>query len=992
MNGLERQPIDSLLHRDMASRVLLLLESVDEVALDLDDTTWLGADRLSALMTRAHRRHQAFSLLARVPFGQSREERMLGPKPGISSCGAVLLAFHVGAELDGATLADLMTMSVEDVGRALYEVRMALIGSDVVACRHVQALIGRYADSSLLQNEAITLVNHARACQSCSEVLEGFRALDDRISGEVARSPVIRPADSSQRRALIGNPLLLWVPIFVVGFVAIATLGVLGFGSNAQSGPSPLFSIDQPAAEHRGWVIASSEHEVIAFDLDTGERRRILEDPAHDWWNPWIISPNAELIVRWEEYSRFGERLGAIRAYDMQGERQYLHRWRGPRARNFSGWLDDRTVLFVERGPTARADVDSEIPDEMASSVIAANLETGEEHVIVRGMFDRVVPSPDGDYLAVTRPAPAPWPGKTVDVIDLAGSQDPEIVAQLDQRYLSWSTRMIWSRDSETIYLSAIPEVDTPEQFPAAGDPAPGAYEFERLTVVGLRVDGSIEEFETTSDRQWLVPQAIDPAGETLAIAVNEDIDRDGDWSHGSLDLASGQLDHTDQSIPGSRWWNSEATWSPGGDEFLYQQVTRDRFRDGDEIDIAPLSIVLQSGADSPVIVFQDGASIRLRDGMGLGLLRWVPDDVMRPENEAGEERPRASEPQVLSQATADQQLMSDSAVGSTGRYVLLRQHDPDAGTRNRLMHVQAWGGTQSDASNTRDFSWLPREPSVIGVTHPDGEEGAGSRLVFLGTDQNSPLHGYEIDPAEIEDRRDRLYREPVFSQNGANLAFMIEDQSSGLIELWIDPWNDEPFEVTSWDVDEDARIDPTLYADWIGNDSLIFSRVTDWDDGYPRAVELVRADPGEASKPELTTIREFSARGADRGIDLGDVSPGPDRSQIAFRLRSFSGDDPDDARDSILVSPVEDLTQTIEIIRADPGDGLIWLGGEEWLVAGIDDRIALLEVTGRETEFLTQAPSAYPVLIGPGEIWYQDQSDEGQITRITFEHSVEIR
>ena len=986
MSGLERQPTDYLIHRETVSRVLSLLEPAEEISLDLDESDRLDSGSLAGLMTRVYRRHQATGLLNRIPFSHATAEQMLGPGTSVPSNGAVLLAFHAGAELDGTTLAELWRMPLDDVGRSLYEARVAVIGSEIGACEQMRSRLGRFADPALSSDETFALVNHSRACQSCSAVLDEFRALDERIADAVAAAPVIQPADRSERRTLIGNPLLLWIPIILIVVAAIAVLGLLGFGTSAQPGTAALFA-EQEAMEHRGWLITASEHEVIAFDLESGERRRILEGPAHDWWNPWIISPDAELAVRWEEYTRVEERIGALRAYDMQGERQYLHRWRGPRSRTFSGWLDSRTVLFAERGPTARAGVELEIPDEMAPSLIAADLETGDEDVIFRGPLDKAVPSPNGEYLAIVRPAASPWPAKTVDLFRVSGDEEPERVAQLEHRHLSWPGRMVWADDSETVYFPVIPERDTPDTLPERGDAAPGQYEFERITIAGLGVDGSVAEFENSAEQQWLVPQSIAPDGQTLSLAVNHDLDRDSDWFHGQLDFEHEELSLFEESIPGARWWNSEAVWSPDSDEVLHQEVVSDRFEAGDGDAAVPVSLVLSSvGAELPSLVFQDSTSLQLRRGTGLGLLRWVPDEAMQLTGEEGSGRPNASEPRALSQASTDHQLISESAVASTGRYVLLRQHDPEAGSRDRLMHLQAWGGTQSESANSGDFAWLPREPAVVGVRRPDNDSESGSRLVFVGTDQISPLHEFEIDPAGIGDQENRVYRRPVFSPNGANLAFMVHDMGSGSTELWLDPWERDPFQVTSWELDGDARIDPSMNLTWIADDSLIFTHVTSWDDGYPREIELVRADLHSAADPELTTIYEFSTRGSDRGIDLADLAVGPDQSRIALRLRSFTGSDPDDARDAILVSPVEDLAQSIEIVRTDPGDGMTWLDDDNWLVAGIDGRIALLEATGREAEYLTQGPAAFPVLIGPSEIWYQDLADDGRIMRIAFD------
>jgi hypothetical protein len=986
MSGLERHSTSLLLTRDTASRVLSLLQSSDEIAIDLLDLEAIDTAALPGVLSRAYRRHQAAGLFTRFPFGSQQSDRMLGPGQHIPSDGAVLLAFHAGAGLDVTTLAESFNVSPEDAGNALYRARIATIDPENAACAHMRSALGRYADTSLEHDVVLSLVNHSRACDACGEILSEFRALDERIDDSVRRAPAVPIQDDRERSLLIENPLLLWVPIGLLIVAAIATLALLGFGSATQSGAAPLFATTD-ADEHPGWLLLSTEQEVMAFDLQGGERRRILEGPAHDWWNPWIVSPNAQFVVRWEEFSRSQQRTGALRAYDMQGERRHLHRWTGQRSRTFSGWLDDRTVLFAERGPISREGVASAVPQEMAPSVIAADLETGDEWTVYQGFADKAVPSPDGRYLAVVRPAPAPWPAKTVDLVEIGDLGESEVVASLEHRHLSWPGRMVWARDSSRIYFSVVPEVDVPDSLPSTGDPAPSPYEFEQLAIAALGIDGVLEEFTTSAGEQWLVPQTIDPGGESLAVAVNESMDRDAGWKHGTLDLQQDELSITSRSIPGSRWWNSESLWLPHIRGYLTQQLDPERFGDNEDDVIGPMSLLLETDDASPMMVFQDSVTLRLRRDAGFGLLRWVPDEVMQDEHHEQTDRPVASEPSALSQATSNQQLMSDSSIASTGRYVLLRQHDPDAGTRDRLMHLQAWGGTQSDSANTREFSWLPREPAVIGATEPQDSDEAGSRLVFVGTDQVSPLHGFEIDPAGLGDAQDRSYRLPVFSQNGANLAFLVENHAEDSVELWVDLWGREAVEVTSWTNEPDRRLDPALNLNWISDDSVVFTRVTEWNDGFPQKIQLVRAHFGDDGDAEITVIREYTARGSDRGIDLVDLEVGAEEERIAIRLRNYTGSDPDnDVRDSILVSPVADLSQSIEIVRADAGDGMTWIKGDRWLVAGIDGRIAMVEATGREIEYLTSGPAAFPVLIGPAEIWYQDLSDDGRIMRMTFD------
>jgi hypothetical protein len=235
--------------------------------------------------------------------------------------------------------------------------------------------------------------------------------------------------------------------------------------------------------------------------------------------------------------------------------------------------------------------------------------------------------------------------------------------------------------------------------------------------------------------------------------------------------------------------------------------------------------------------------------------------------------------------------------------------------------------------------------------------------------------------------RTELAYRKPEVSPNGAHLAFFVQNEQAGSIELWADLWDRDPVPIADWDHPDDARIDPSLNLHWTSNREFIYTTITQWDDGYPVQVALMRGELQDNGGIDTSEIRSFNARGRDRGIDLREVSIGHDEERIAFRLRYFSGSDPEDsASDAILVSPTHDLSQHIEIVRSGTGDGMTWLHGDQWLIASVDERITLLEATGRESEHLSDAPAAFPVLVSPGEIWYQDLSEDGLIMRVAFD------
>ena len=976
--------------KERIARSLSLLQAPDAIAQDLNDNAWLTPDDLRSLVQRVYRRHQSERILQRLPFAGERSFELLGPGEDVSSSGAVLLALSVGAGISPARIAESLGIDQDRAGLELYRARQTLGDSSTDACPHMHRLIGRYHDPELDRADIAALTNHSSACPDCGEALRAFRDVDQFLSEQTSSAPLIPAREASGMARLHRASPLIWAPALIIAVIAIAALSAIGFGAVTSSGPAPL----APAVQddpHRGWLIVGTEHEVTAFDLESGDRRRIMDRPAYDWWNPAIVSPNAELVVRWEEFARNRDRVGALRAYDVSGSRQYLHRWTSRRSRTFAGWLDDRTVLFTEQGPVQRVGVTSEVPGDAEPSIVAVHLPSGNEENIYKGPVDRAVPAPDGNHLAVVRPARAGWPGKTVEILPVVDGHAGDPVASLEHRLLSWTGRIIWSPDSDRVFISAIHPDELPGDAGAVLDSAPGVYDFDRLQLAGLGVDGTLLEFEALSgDSGWTVPQRVSPDGESVAIAYNRSLDRDDEWQHGVIDLESGSVQLNDGVLPGARWWNTEAVWSPEGITRLTQRVDRNRFAEGSD-DIAPNSLVLThgeaAGQDVPVMVFQDTSSLNLRAGVGMSLLRWVPDDVMNPAQRQDRERPTAGIPSQLSQATSDQRLVAESTIASTGRYVLLQQQDQHSGSINRLMHLQAWSGTQSDAPGAGEFTWIPREPAVVGALRPDPENASASRLVFVATDQISPLHGMHIDPAGIDDQLERTYRKPKFSPNGSHLAFFVEDERSGALQLWLDLWNQPARPVSDWDDPHDTRIEPTTSFAWLSDRRFAFSRATEWNDAYPSRFGLYRGDISTEGDVEIELVHTFQARGRDRGIDLSELVIGPELSRIALRIRSYSGSDPDtDASDAIVIASLADLSQRIEVIRSSPGEGMTWLGGDDWLLAGIDGRIALVDNRGESVQYVTPAPSAWPVQVRSNEIWYQDQSEDSSIMRLTFE------
>ncbi len=973
------------IERDTVSRILALLQRQEEIAIDLGNEEVLGPDELRSLLRRVHQRHQAFGVFSRIPFGTGATGKALDPSSGISSTGAVLLAFHAGGRIDLDTLSRALGIDPAETGSALFKARMSVTAPEESACDHMQEAIGRYDDPALQAETLIALVNHSRACDVCSAALKNSRALDERLRETVRTSPAIVPADDNHRASLNRNPMLLLVGILAVVIIAIVTLLVVGYGAARESGAAPLLEGSAIEQEHPGWLLVSTESEIIALDLASGSRRNVMSHPAHDWWNSIIVSPDGDLVVRWEEYSRVEERVGSLRVFDLQGERQFIQRWFGLRTRNFAGWLDNQTVIFTERGPSRRQGPDTETEPGDETSVVAADLTTGEEWVLVQEPMDRVMPSPDGQYLAIIRPARYPWPGKTVDILERTPDRDTELVASITDRHLSWTGRIVWSAESDRIYLSGIPDTEMPDSLPAYGDSAPGTFDFTQMALLSLHVDGSIKEFDppTEDDPYLIVPQVSSHDDQQLMALINQSGNRDDEWFPALLDLDSGDITIAEEPVAGSRWWNSEALWSPEQDAFLTQKLVDGLLEPSSDHE-SPVGLQIGQfdapSADASLLSLQDATSISTRPEQGVALLRWIPDETARQLDLAPELPPRPGSSSILPQSTTDQTIGEETSLDSSKRHLILAQDDE----QYRLMHLGAWSGVLTGETELRDLSWLPRESIVIGATVPD-DTSTGSRLRFVATDLTSPLHDLEIDPAGIGSSPAPHYRTPVYSPDGNTLAFLTIDEGSDTLTLWQQPTAKQAVPIDTWDWPAERSVEPSLSLTWVDSTTLLLPMPANWENGYPRSVDLVRFDLSNPEDPVSAHLRSFRARGSDRGIDIPEILLAPDEAHLAIRARYLTSSNPENATDAILISPTSDLQMALEVARSSRGDGMLWLDDGEWLVAGLDDRIMLLDRLGQQTQEIDSGPAAFPVLTETGELWYQDRSDDGQIMRVPF-------
>jgi hypothetical protein len=970
------------------------------------DPAQLGSNWSDATINRARRRYQlqawserlrrVWSALHRLrvdaagdrPAETSHECPPLAHHSGLSADGAILLALHAGAGLPLDHLSSTLGLDDERAGEELYRARQQVTGCGVHACESMRSAIGRHADHQLTRNRQIAPRQHLASCPACHTVYDAHIALDRRLAGLFADrldEPLAHDAGRLRPGWATVGPAAVLTPLIALVLLALTSMTGLLPGSGHAEGPVPLFARADDF-DHPGWLILSSPSEVLLISLQDGERRRLIENPGPESANPLVVSPDGRYVVKWEETQRLDHLAGALRVYDLNGSLAYLHRSLDVATRHFSGWLDNETVLFVERGA-----VGSAVPAAAAASLLAIHLPTGVEREIYHGPLLRAIASPNGEHLAIIYPVQGRSRESTVEIRPFDGERAGAPVNRVAHRVLTTPNIVVWSPDGSEIITSLI----------ARDDAVPDLYDSTHLGFVWplergaaslaiLGVNGSQREFAHDFEYGRVLPQAVSPDGQTIAVLFNTDITEQRPWRYGTIDRDTGALSRSDYELGSGRVWGGETVWLPGSQRRVFQQLTPFRLDATESRHDTGESLVLMTedmaGNVEPLVVFHDALSAGVRGQSGFSILRWVPDSIVSADRPPDLRPPEPGSPRRVEEAGEALTLFGDSRVAPTSRHILLQEHYPEEGTILRLMHMRAWGGTSPRIHDWGEFAWLPSESAAIGTTGIIGHPEQASRLVVLATESMSPLHGRYLDPAGLGQQTHLRYRRPTVSPTGTTTVFFVQDRQAGVMALWVAGWDRAPRSVQQWEMPTNAQVDPQLSARWIAHDTLVFSRPSEWRDGYPHRSTLMRVVVGADREVVIEELTDVTAGGRDRGVGIIEIALSPDEEYVAFRVRYYAGNRSGDADvDAIRVSPAGDITQQIEVVRAGPGYGMVWMHDGRWIVAGVDNRVAMLDYTWRSLRYITTGPSAYPVLVGESEIWYQDLSPRGRIMRFTL-------
>ncbi|HEU5422442.1 MAG TPA: hypothetical protein VFU72_02785 [Nitrolancea sp.] len=888
----------------------------------------------------------------------------LRPRSGLPASAALALALHLGLALDGEVLARLLGRTPAEIGQALRQARQAVEAEGAAPCPEFAAALGRQRDPSLPRSQQLALMRHLSGCERCRTALERDRALDERLLARLweleCEAPEAPAARARLAPLLLGPALRLGAILLLVLAVAVMAAGA-GRRLLARGGePVPLLAPEPANRSLTGWLLEKSSGGVQATNIVTGERRALIPEQGSSSVSA-ILSPDQRRLAVLTFAGSERDVVGDLRVYQLNGS--LVREWRdiGQGGQSYlEGWLND-DLLLVGRLTTGNT-----------VQLLALSLSSGAQSVLLgQGVRGPAALSPDGHYLALTmvsREGPIDLELRPVVSGQLGA---PLVTHRLPSSFLN--SGPLWTTDSRTVlYTLAATENAGPSMESLALD---GTWT-RRLTRPGT---GEIRLLGLASDGRGALyaERASQPGGASSPSSVVWEILLDG-----------GQPVHflaSDSSF-------SQAVRAPGGTA-LALQVTAYSYPPQLRSD-GSLTTLLVGSLSNSVIFMSNTVTLALGpDGKLIGtlldefapgeLLAWLPQDAL-PERATPAPHVGGAfgVPEQVKVIGATAQLDAASRPSPGGGWVLAT----GVGFPFALAVPVHGQPLAQVAGPPLDASWLPGGPGTIGVLSPAGSGKGPDRVsIYPMSGDMQMLAQANFNPADLTGAPGQHYRQPLLSPNGLRYSvFVVEERQ---VALWVGGEDTLARSVIDWTPPSDARVDPPLLAEWIGNDALLVAVPQDWSGGLPTAVALERITLAPDGSASVEPLLRWRTRGSERGIVARELALSPDQTHLAIRMRRFGGYDPaHDYADALLVAPSSDLTQSLELARGAGGDGLSWAPDGTELVAALRGHLLVLAADGNHVDQLAtgEGPVAHPLWVRPGEIWYSSGSgDDAKIMRV---------
>ncbi|TVR72323.1 MAG: hypothetical protein EA415_09790 [Sphaerobacteraceae bacterium] len=916
----------------------------------------------------------------------------------------LLLALHVGCNLTAERLAPITSQTTESILQQLATARHTFTESADHCTEHDSALLAGYRDGSTDRAVVASINRQIAECEACQHELDACVALDDTL----ARHIDILAGQEDVRRggtALVGRSLYGFVPIALV-VVAISAVVLASAGLvSALSSPaaSPLLSqVSSDEPEDHGRIIYGTwDGGMIAFDPVSGSREVVRPEyytaHLHDGAN-YLISPGGDRVAIFAQGEVPGLHWATrhVTIAGIDGEPINELEWHdSPDAGWPTGWLTDEELLSVAIPTYQTGESNEQFLERLEndSQLNATNVLTGEQRTVYQGPVAQVIPSPDGSRLAIVRPRDPVEPGPSVELWSVEDGVAIEMLGSLDDTF-TWTGRLLWRDDSEAVYLAEITSYEDDRDETSRDSAFRG--EIEEIAISQLDRNGNLETVVEPGHGYAAQISGFHDAYNDLIYTQILLEDPDSDYRFYRQDLSTGQSSEIElpqddmqfrPTMAGTLGYQAGFAASPIDRSFLLH-LGNNHYLPSD------MSYHAQETPGTIHLSWVDDAldlrvSTMMSDRWRLTPLRWMsPDEVaeMLPDT------PPIDYAEPGQMETVDElrpyaQLGPDSALSPDGAALpMVEQNDDELRPYLwfPLVETGRWVAT-----GTVEQTWHTGGHAMYGVTSVGPSDDKASRLSQLSASQRggASVDGF-FDPYGVADDLHIRYAAPSASPDALTTSYFTVDTETGSVSLWAYPADDEPIEVSSFEV-PDERIDEFApFSQWIDNSTLIFLEPAEWNRSVPGQSILHRTTFSDDGI-EVEEILNLIPRGRERGIEMIDLAIQPGGEYVAWRARHYSSrNDLDDAIDSISIARATDLSDPLEIDRSSPSTGLDWAPDGGALAVGIGERVGVYDMANHRLQAVSgnRTPAKYPVWLSDSELWFNiGEDDDATVYRIRY-------
>ncbi len=901
----------------------------------------------------------------------------LWPRPRLGAVPALSLALHLGLDLEVDTLARLFHCSTDEIGKALQQARQAVDPARVGPCPDFAAQIGRYRDPSPDRLQRLALLQHLEGCGRCQLAMTQARQTDERLLAsidEIERQLTLLPETTSAGRPLLMSPALLWGGITLL-VLLLAGAGIAGarlvFGG--QQKPVPLLATHSAAPPFSGWLLETSRSgNVEAVDLSSGIRRLLIPEDSSNSPASVALSPDKKHLAEMTYTSSQQGRL--LRVFSLDGVKQ--REWSGldqSGQYQLLGWLNANEVL-VSRWPLRQLGEDQATFDAQLSSqstLVAFDITSGAQHVLLQEQVDAVYASPDGHNVAVEHVA-----GDGTVTLEIRPVQGETLgqptASEAHVTFVNSGSPVLWTPDSQRVVFWARGLVD----------PATNQTPFDVMTL-----NGNVTTFYRAPGNAFGSLLNISPDGKQIVYAEGTTGTSSAPWAYWRLDVAGGTpqklLDGGDleRLIPVQR------DWSP----IVFVGTTTGDVPTLTNVEPFYLPKSQQLNTLTSVISYvtlaydQNGKSLGplLDQFTPATLIGWLPSSDLSATPPAQTTTPgpfqSPSKPLNVPSLTASSRLSPDGA--RLLAYDQQNQFSMSVSLPDPSITPPQMAGAPIDPS------WLPDSSGVIGVQRHTTPNGEISRISIYGDSGHGTYGMTDFDPAELGNSTSAAYHQPMLSPNGLRYSYFVTDGPS--VTLSVSGVDGLPQRMASWSVPAGAKVPVPLIASWVDNDTLIFSEPGEWSGGFPHQATLQRVTFGASGSPHVDPLLSWHSQGGEKGVLLQELRLSPDHSRLALRIRRLTGANASNDRfDSISVARTSDLTHSTEIARGVAGEGMSWAPDGSGLAAFVGGKLVIANADGHLTQSIDTGSTifAYPVWVSPNAIWIQAVESNGKQVSFTAE------